>query len=118
MTNPINAINPIASFTKSINTSSTHLADIAYLKALEPAQFPLVNVKLYCKTVREIIERLVRSNNYDSSINETICRKLADCSPGNAEYSNALYAMLDNIIAELQILTCLNNQEKIIHMRK
>merc|ERR1712197_60564 len=99
-------------------TMNTHLADIDRIKVLTPAAHPNVNVKTHHLHVRDKIEILEKANHYDSAPNETICRNLATCVAGNPEYSNPLYAMLDKITDENQALTCMNNREKIVHMKK
>ena len=97
---------------------NTHLADVDRIKILTPAAYPNVNVKTYCLHVRDKIEILKKANHYDSALNETICRNLATCVAGNPEYSNPLHAMLDKIAEENQALTCMNNREKLVHMKK
>ena len=97
---------------------NTQLADIDRIKVLTPAAHPNVNVKAHYLHVRDKIEILKKANHYDSALNETICRNLAECVAGNPEYSNPLYGMLDKIAEENQALTCMNNGEKLVHMKK
>ena len=99
-------------------TMNTHLADIDRIKILTPAAYPNVNVKTYYLHVRDKIEILEKANHYDSALNETICRNSAECVAGNPKCSNPLHAVLDKIAEENQALTCMNNREKLVHMKK
>ena len=84
--------------------------------ALHISQFAGANVKLMASAARETIQELVRARMWDSLKNSSLCRIFAVASPGNAEYSNPMYSLLNKVKTESMEIIHLTNVQKLQHM--
>ena len=84
--------------------------------ALHISQFQGANVKLMASAARETIQELIRARMWDSLKNSTLCRIFAIASPGNQEYSNPMFALLNQVKKESMEIINLTNAQKLQHM--